>query len=144
MKTIKLKLTEKREVYLVGEEGSEQQLKVNAQATKGEGKEVVDIEKIVGSEYQKWVSLSKLEIGINEIELKPRKALTTNKVELTLEEQKLIKEYQDKINEIIENAKNRKPKFNKLLSQSEVANLSQEEKLEYQTWLENYIESLKA
>lgn len=87
-------------------------LTIVAQATKGPGKEVVKIDGLEGSNGQKWVSLSRLVEGINEIETNARQV--TNKYELTQEEQNEINSLQARIDEIINNAKTRivtKPKL---------------------------------
>lgn len=137
-----LEKTIENEVNYISENGEKISLKVNKQQTKGEGKEVVDIEKIVGENYQKWVSLSKLNIGENEIELKPRKQLTIEKYSLTKEEEEEIKQLENRINEIKENARKRyipKVDFTKI----DVEKLSEEQKVELMEKLEKYLETVR-
>jgi hypothetical protein len=82
--------------------------KVNKQSSKGPNHEVVDISKVVGDNYQKWLSLSLIPNNTTtQIELKPRKIVDTQKYVLTEEEQAQIAEYQSKIDAIIESAKAR-------------------------------------
>lgn len=81
-------------------------LTINAQASKGEGKEVVKIEGLEGSNGQKWVSLSKLKDGINEIECQARETNSKHYV-LTTEEAAQVAELQAQIDAIIEVAKSR-------------------------------------
>lgn len=131
------KTNENRIFYIDGENKIE--LKVNKQQSKGEGKEVVDIEKVVGENYQKWVSLSKLNIGENEVELKPRKQLTIEKYSLTKEEEEEIKQLENRINEIKENARKRYiPKVD--FSKIDVEKLTDEQKIELMGKLEKYLE----
>jgi hypothetical protein len=134
-----LEKTIENEVNYISENGEKISLKVNKQQTKGEGKEVVDIEKVVGENYQKWVSLSKLNIGENEVELKPRKQLTIEKYSLTKEEEEEIKQLENRINEIKENAKRRYiPKID--FTKIDVEKLSDEQKVELMEKLEKYLE----
>lgn len=82
-------------------------LTIVAQATKGEGKEVVKIEGLEGSNGQKWVSLSRLVEGDNEIECKAREVSASHRYTLTEEEKAEVAELQARIDEIIANAKAR-------------------------------------
>lgn len=82
-------------------------LTIVAQATKGPGKEVVKIEGLPGSNGQKWISLKRLEQGINEIQCEAREVTVGAKYKLTAEEQAKVDEYKAKIDEIIEGAKAR-------------------------------------
>lgn len=137
-----LEKTQENEVNYISENREKFSLKVNKQQSKGEGKEVVDIEKIVGENYQKWVSLSKLNIGENEIELKPRKQLTIEKYSLTKEEQEEITQLENRINEIKENARKRyipKVDFTKI----DIEKLSEEQKVELMEKLEKYLETVR-
>lgn len=84
---------------------NDKELTIVAQATKGPGKEVVKIDGLEGSNGQKWISLSRLVEGVNEIETTARQV--TNKYELTQEEQNEINSLQARIDEIISNAKAR-------------------------------------
>lgn len=82
-------------------------LTIVAQATKGVGKEVVKIKGLEGSNGQQWVSLSRLQEGINEIECQGREVSSGKKYTLTEEEKEEIKDLQSRIDEIIEIAKAR-------------------------------------
>lgn len=81
-------------------------LTIVAQASKGDNKEVVKIEGLEGSNGQKWVSLTKLKEGINEVETQG-KVMNSKKYVLTLEETQQIEALQAQIDAIIENAKKR-------------------------------------
>ena len=90
-------------------------LTIVAQATKGPGKEVVKIEGLPGSNGQKWISLKRLEQGINEIQCEAREVTVGAKYKLTAEEQARVNELQAEIDEIINAAKARyvaKPDMN--------------------------------
>lgn len=90
-------------------------LTIVAQATKGPGKEVVKIEGLPGSNGQKWISLKRLEQGINEIQCEAREVTVGQKYKLTAEEQARVNELQNEIDEIINAAKARyvaKPDLN--------------------------------
>lgn len=90
-------------------------LTIVAQATKGPGKEVVKIEGLPGSNGQKWISLKRLEQGINEIQCEAREVTVGAKYKLTAEEQARVNELQNEIDEIINAAKARyvaKPDMN--------------------------------
>lgn len=90
-------------------------LTVVAQATKGPGKEVVKVKGLDGSNGQQWVSLSKLQEGINEIECQGREIISSQKYTLTEEEKETVKNLQAQIDEIINAAKARyvaKPNLN--------------------------------
>lgn len=82
-------------------------LTVVAQATKGEGKEVVKIDGLEGSNGQKWVSLSRLVEGENEIECKAREVSASQRYTLTEDEKAEVAELQARIDEIIAKAKAR-------------------------------------
>ena len=97
------------------ESDSTRKLTIVEQKTKGPGKEVVKIEGLPGSNGQKWVSLSKLNQGANQITCQAKEVTTTSKYQLTAEESKRVKELQEELNAIIANAKSRyvpKPSFN--------------------------------
>lgn len=101
-------------------------LRINKQASKGAGNEVVNVEGLEGSNGQKWVSLSRLHEGMNTIETSARQ-VSTAKYQLTPEEQKEVNELQARIDTIINNAKSRyvaKPNFGKI----DPSKLSDEEK----------------
>ena len=118
------------------------ELKINAQASKGAGNEVVDISGLPNSNGQKWISLSKLQQGHNEIACKARIVKSTQKYELTPEEALEVKELQSKIDAIIEGAKARyvaKPNLD-----VDIASLSDEEKEALIAQVQNYIEMKRA
>lgn len=124
------------EVYCQG-----QKLTIVAQATKGPNKEVVKIKGLEGSNGQSWVSLSRLNEGINEIECQGREVGSSAKYTLTSEEKARIAELQNEIDSIIAAAKARyvaKPNLN-----VNPANLSEEERLALAAQLEAYIATLK-
>lgn len=119
------------------------ELKINAQASKGAGNEVVNIDGLPSSNGQKWVSLSKLQQGTNNITCKARiVSKTTQKYELTPEEAKEVATLQGKIDAIIEVAKARyvaKPNLN-----VDIASLSDAEKEALIEQVQNYIEMKRA
>lgn len=82
-------------------------LTIVSQATKGPNKEVVKIDGLNGSNGQKWVSLSRLQQGLNEVETIAREVTISKKYSLTIEEQKEVDNLQAKIDSIIEVAKSR-------------------------------------
>lgn len=125
------------EVYCQG-----QKLTIVAQATKGPGKEVVKIKGLEGSNGQTWISLSRLNEGLNEVECKAREVVSTSKYQLTSEEKARIAELQAEIDSIIEAAKARyvaKPNLN-----VNPASMTEAQRLELAAQLEKYIASLKA
>lgn len=116
-------------------------LRINTQASKGEGKECVLIEGLEGSNGQKWISLSRLHEGINEIETSARKISSYQRYNLTPEESARVKELQSEIDSIIENAKKRyitKPNLN-----ININNMTQAEKEAKAEELERYIAMLR-
>ena len=91
---------------------------------------------------QKWVSLSRLNEGINEIVAKGRNVAKRKKYELTPQEAEEVALLQGKIDAIIEVAKARyvpKPNLN-----VNVDELSEEEKDELVAQLQNYLKVKKA
>lgn len=83
-----------------------QKLTIVDQATKGPNKESVKILGLPESNGQKWISLSKLSQGINELECNGR-SVKSKKYVLTKEEEEEIKELESRINEIKAKAKAR-------------------------------------
>ena len=77
-------------------------LVINAQASKGAGKEVVKVDGLEGANGQKWISLARLKEGINEIETQGREIGSYQKYTLTQEEKDEIKMHQDAIDKIID------------------------------------------
>ena len=118
-----------------------QKLTIVAQASKGPNKEVVKVAGLEGANGQKWVSLSKLKEGLNEIECNGREVSTSKAYVLTEEEKAQVNELQSQIDAIIEVAKTRyvaKPKLN-----IDPSKLSEEERVAYIANLEKYIATLK-
>ena len=105
-----LKLTRKgSEVYCEGKK-----LTINPQSSKGPGNEVVKVDGLDGANGQKWVSLSKLKEGLNEVTTNGREVTTSSKVSYTPEEQKEVDELKSRLKELEEVAKARyvaKPKL---------------------------------
>lgn len=119
-----------------------QKLTIVAQATKGPGKEVVKIKGLEGSNGQTWMSLSRLNEGLNEVECKAREVVSNSKYTLTSEEKARIDKLQAEIDSIIEAAKARyvaKPNLN-----VNPATMTEAQRLELASQLEAYIASLKA
>lgn len=119
-----------------------QKLTIVAQATKGPGKEVVRVAGLEGANGQKWVSLSKLVEGINEIECNGREIATSQKYTLNEKEKARVAELQAEIDSIIANAKARyvaKPNMNR-----DITKMSETERLALASQLEAYIATLKA
>ena len=116
------------------------ELKINKQASKGPGNEVVYVKDCAEANGQTWVSLSRLQEGINELECKQRNVTMSTKYNLTQEEKDRIDALQREIDEIRENAKKRyvaKPNLN-----VNIANMSAEEKAEHIEQLKKYLASL--
>ena len=101
-------------------------LTIVTQASKGEGKEVVKIEGLEGSNGRKWISLSLLKEGFNTFDDLKAKNMNNKKYELTQEEQNRINELQEEIDAIIELAKSRyvpsKPKKVEEMDENELEN----------------------
>lgn len=133
-----LKLERKgNEVFCQG-----QKLTIVAQATKGPGKEVVKIAGLEGSNGQRWISLSRLVEGLNEIECEGREVISTQRYSLTVEEKAQVAELQAQIDAIINKAKARyvaKPNLN-----VDPSKLTQDQKLALAEQLEKYMASLRA
>lgn len=117
---------------------------VNKQESKGPNKEVVNIKKVVGPQYQEWISLSRLQEGVQEVELKPRKEVVLGaKYTLTKEEQEEVDSLKARIEEIIEGAKKRYVP-SKLNLNLDVSKLSEEQRQQEIEKVMKYIEALKA
>lgn len=115
-------------------------LTIVAQATKGPGKEVVKIEGLPGSNGQKWISLKRLEQGINEIQCEAREVTVGAKYKLTAEEQARINELDAEKNAIIERAKARYiPNLDKL-EKMDFSTLSDDERARLKDILIDIIE----
>lgn len=111
-------------------------LKINKQQTKNDGKgdPVVYVKDLPEANGQKWVSVNKLREGENKIECQAHSRVTSSqKYELTQEEQERVNELQSEINAIINNAKKRyvpKVDVNKL-SKMDITKLSNEDRQRY-------------
>lgn len=91
-----LKLTRKgRDVF---HEGTK--LTMVEQATKGPGNEVIKIDGLEGSNGAKWISLSKLKEGLNEIEVKGKIVTNSGSYTLTQSEKDEMAKLQKRIDEI--------------------------------------------
>jgi len=89
-------------------------LTVVAQATKGANNEVVKIEGLPGANGAKWISLSKLQEGKNEVETKGRDVTAHITYTLNMVEKAEVDKLQAAINQIKETARLRyeaTPKF---------------------------------
>lgn len=125
------------EVYCQG-----RKLTIVAQATKGPNKEVVSIKGLEGSNGQKWVSLTRLSEGLNEIECNAREVASTQRYSLTEDEKARVAELQGQIDAIINAAKARyvaKPNLN-----VDPSKMSETDRLTLASQLEAYIATLKA
>ena len=90
------------------------QLTIVAQATKGPGNEVIKIEGLPGANGAKWISLSKLQKGTNNVDTKGRKVTATQSYTLNMAEKAQIDKLQAQIDVIKAAAKARyvpKPTF---------------------------------
>lgn len=136
-----LKLERKgNEVFYEGKK-----LTIVAQATKGPNKEVVKIDGLEGSNGQKWISLVKLKEGINEIECTAREVTTTSVggYSYTPEEAEELKKLEARIAEIKAAAKARYVAKPKLLTEAEVAKMSEKDREDYVNKLAAYVASIK-
>jgi len=70
------------------------------QATKGPGNEVIKIDGLEGSNGAKWISLSKLQEGENEIEVKGKIVTNSGSYTLTQSEKDEMAKLQKRIDEI--------------------------------------------
>lgn len=70
------------------------------QATKGPGNEVIKIDGLEGSNGAKWISLSKLKEGLNEIEVKGKIVTNSGSYTLTQSEKDEMAKLQKRIDEI--------------------------------------------
>lgn len=116
-------------------------LRINKQASKGPGNEVVYIKDCPEANGQTWISLSRLKDGINEIECKARELTTHNKYELTKDELSRIAELQAEIDAIKAAAKARyveKPNF-----KVDISKLSDAEKQAHIEKVQNYVKYLQ-
>lgn len=115
-------------------------LTIVAQATKGVGKEVVKIEGLEGSNGQKWISLSRLKEGLNQIETQAREVSSKNYT-LTFEEQQQINDLQAQIDAIIERARARYVKVPNL--KVDTSKMTQAEKDALANQLEAYLATIR-
>lgn len=112
------------------------------QASKGPGNEVIKIDGLDGANGAKWISLSKLQEGKNEVSPQGRQVVSTGSYTLTPEEKAEVDKLQARINEIKEVAKARyvaKPKF------VDPASITSEEQRKAEiAKVEAYIKTLRA
>ena len=95
-----------------------QELYINKQKSKGPNNEVVDIEGLPESNGQKWISLSKIKDGTHSYECKGKvftKTSSVGKYSLTEEESQEVETLKNRIDSIIEIAKQRYQKSNRKL-----------------------------
>lgn len=123
----------------------DKKLTIVAQATKGEGKEVVRIDGLEGSNGQKFVSLSRLKEGLNTIECKAREVSTTSSsgYAYTEEEAKRVKELEAELAEIKARAKARYVVKPKILNESEVLKMDEQTRDTYLQSLMAYVNAHK-
>jgi hypothetical protein len=91
-----------KEVYCNGKK-----LTMVEQATKGPGNEVIKVEGLPGSNGAKWISLKKLNEGLNQVELVAKEVTSTGSYTLTSEEKEEVDRLQARITEIKTKAKER-------------------------------------
>lgn len=72
------------------------------QSTKGPGNEVIKIDGLPGTNGAKWISLSKLKEGLNEIEVKGKEVTNSGSYTLTQSEKDEMNKLQKRIDEIKE------------------------------------------
>lgn len=106
-------------------------LTINPQSTKGPNKEVVKIDGLEGSNGQKWVSLTRLEEGLNSIETTQRIVTSSKKYTLTSDEQEKVDNLQSQIDSIIEVAKSRYVPNLSVKDLEKNTSLTKEQKIEY-------------
>lgn len=118
------------------------QAHINPQASHGPNSEIAEIGKIVGPEWQQSISLNKLEDGIYDYELNPRKEVKTKKTlytttkNYTQEQLKRIEELKQEISKIEEEVEIIKiPNTN--LTINEVKELCKIEKVDILEFIEN-------
>jgi len=127
-------------------------LTINAQATKGPGREVVKIEGLHNSNGQKWVSLNLLKEGDNVLTCQARdrsvtihpSGTTTKSTKdyvLTDEETRTIADHQAKIDAIIATARTRFVPTPKIIA--DPSQLSPADLAEYTIAWERYLANLK-
>ena len=104
-----LKVNDKIVLNKVGDEVffEDKKVAINPQSSKGPGKEVICLNKLVEENVQQYISLSKCVDGLNEFTLKERKVVDSKKFELTKEEKEEVDRLQSRIDEIVKIAKSR-------------------------------------
>lgn len=122
------------------------QVKINAQASKGEFQEVIDISNYSEANGKKWLSLNKfrdaitkewLPNGIYSFECVAKVVTKKDKVILTEEEQERVNELQAQIDAIYEEAKKRTPIKPDL--DIDIDSLSLEEQIAYAKQLQKFL-----
>jgi DNA-binding PadR family transcriptional regulator len=106
-------------------------LTIVAQASKGANKEVVKIAGLEGSNGQAWVSLTRLQEGINNVETKAREVVVAKKYALTEAETAEVAKLQAKIDAIVETAKSRYVPNLSIRDLEKNTSLTKEQKIEY-------------
>jgi hypothetical protein len=110
------------------------------QATKGPGNEVIKIVGLEGSNGAKWISLSKLQEGLNKVEVSAKQVTSTGSYTLTPQEKAEVDKLQARIDEIKTQARERyvpKPKF------VDPTSLTPEQRETEATRLEAYLKALR-
>jgi hypothetical protein len=110
------------------------------QATKGPGNEVIKIQGLEGSNGAKWISLSKLKEGDNNVEVSGKQVTSSGSYTLTPEEKAQVDSLQSQIDKIKEIAKSRyvaKPKF------VDPSGLTPEQREQKALEIENYLKALR-
>jgi hypothetical protein len=110
------------------------------QSSKGPGNEVIKIEGLPGTNGQKWVSLSKLQEGMNSVECKGREVTAGKAYRLTQAEQDEVDKLEARIKEIKDTARGRyvaKPRF------VDPTVLNEEQKKEKALEVEKYLKALR-
>ena len=117
-----------------------QKLTMVEQASKGPGNEVIKIEGLEGANGAKWISLSKLQEGLNQVNTKGKEVVATQSYTLNMVEKAEIDKLQARINEIKDAARKRyvaKPQF------VDPTGLSKEQREAKALEIEKYLKALR-
>ena len=117
-----------------------QKLTMVEQASKGPGNEVIKIEGLEGANGAKWISLSKLQEGLNQVNTKGKEVVATQSYTLNMVEKAEIDKLQARINEIKEQARKRyvaKPQF------VDPTGLTKEQREQKALEIEKYLKALR-
>ena len=85
----------------------------------------VDLGKLGLEGYQRYIKTSTMRVGINEVELKPKRITEIAKISYTEEEKAELAQLEARINEIKENAKKRIPAKKKRLEDMTIEELEE-------------------